>query len=68
MEESVKIAVRWRPVPENDENKNEIILKKLTKNVSIMPCDHHSDWHSIFLSDIILIDKFILCYRLDGWR
>lgn len=35
MEESVKIAVRWRPILENDENKDEIILKKLTKNVSV---------------------------------
>lgn len=38
MEESVKIAVRWQPIPKNDENRDEIILKKLTKNVSVIPC------------------------------
>lgn len=38
MEESVKIAVRWRPLPENDEKNDKIILKKLTKNVSVNSC------------------------------
>lgn len=58
MEESVKIAVRWQPISESNEKKDEIILKKLTKNVSSIACLIASD--RIVHRDIVLIANFNL--------
>lgn len=69
MEESVKIAVRWRPIPGNDENNDKIILKKLTKNVSVNSCVIlcEMEWRLVF--SFQFFDKFInFNYWLDDWR
>lgn len=68
MEESVKIAVRWQPIPENDERRDEIILKKLSKNVSVVPCTVYGIvWNTKVLS--VLVTNLIFFFvGLGDWR